>query len=233
MRNLIYRCKLLLKVIFLVFSAISLSYAAPCYGTRMPKQKNIFMGLQNFNILKRNLENSEGKVRSMQNFLLLSYGWTDWFSIDLKGGLGNIKVHPESSGEIDYPAAFAGGYGFRVRVIDADKIKAVAGFQHISVHPQDIFIGDSKNEAILDDWQLSFLISRDFGRITPYMGIKLSRTDYIHRVDSTRKRVMSDLTRDVGGVIGLDIPVNERMWVNIEGQDLDSKAVALSINMSF
>jgi len=199
----------------------------------MPKQNKIFMGLQDFNIFKRYLEDSQGKIRSTQNFLLLSYGLTDWFSIDLKGGVGNIKAHPESSVEIDYPPAFAGGYGFRMRIMDRDKIKVVAGFQHISVHPQDIFIGDSKNEAILDDWQLSFLISRGFRKITPYTGIKLSRTDYIHRVDSTRKRVMSDLTRDIGAVIGADIAVNEKMWINIEGQDTDTKALALSINMSF
>lgn len=226
-------CKSILKVIFLLFGVVSLAQAAPCYGTKMPKQNKIFMGLENYNILKRYLEDSQGKIRSTQNFLLLSFGLKDWLSLDLKGGFGNIKYHSETSVEIDYPSAFTGGYGFRLKILDSDKIKAVAGFQHISVHPQDILIGDTKQEAILDDWQLSFLISRDFGKITPYTGIKLSRTDYIQRVDGTRNRVMSDLTRDVGLAVGFDIPVNEKMWINIEGQNIDTKALALSINMSF
>lgn len=208
-------------------------YAAPCYGTKMPQKNKFFAGIQNHTIFKRYLEDEQGKLRSMQNFLLISYGVYDWLSIDLKGGAGNIKQHPEGSDEVDYPSGFAGGYGFRAKIYDKDRIKAVFGFQHISVHPQEINIGNTKHGAVLDDWQASFLVSRDFAKFTPYLGAKLSRVDYIHWREEERKRVMSDLTKTIGAVLGLDIPLSERIWINLEGQAIDGEALAFSLNYQF
>lgn len=219
--------------LFLLLSAISSSYAAPCYGTKMPKAKEFFLGVQNYTIFKRYLEGDFGKIRSTQDFLLLSYGVFDWLSLDLKGGAGNIKQHPVGSDEIDYPSAFNGGYGFRLKVYDSDRIKSAFGFQHISVHPQEINIGEIKHESILDDWQFSFLASSVFAKITPYIGTKWSRADYIHRVDDNRKRRMSDLRKSIGLVLGLDLPIANKMWINLEGQFLDSEAFAFSLNYGF
>ncbi len=225
-------CKVIISF-FLSLGLISISYAAPCYGTKMPKTKEFFSGAQNYTILKRYLEADLGKIRSAQDFFLLSYGVFDWVSIDLKVGVGNIKQHPVGSDEIDYPCGFAGGYGFRLRIHESKKVKMVGVFQHISAHPPKVSLGGIDHEAILDDWQLSFLVSRSFAKITPYIGAKWSRTDYIHRVDGNRKRVMSDLTKNIGFVIGLDLPVAERIWLNLEGQLLDSEALAFSLNCSF
>jgi hypothetical protein len=222
---------ILTLVIF--FSLVIPSYAAPCYGTRMPQQKKFFTGAQTNIIFKRYLENSFGKIRSAQDFLLLSYGLCDWLSIDLKGGAGNIKQRPSDSSEIDYTSSFAGGYGFRLKFYEAKKIKAVFGFQHISVHPKMRRVGEVKNRAILDDWQVSLLASRDLGKITPYLGMKWSRLDYIHKVDDNRKRVMSDLTKSLGAIAGIDIPLNEKFWLNLEGQFFDTEACAISLNYSF
>ncbi|MDD4953532.1 MAG: hypothetical protein PHG40_01345 [Candidatus Omnitrophica bacterium] len=211
----------------------SVVFAAPCYGTKMPEAKNIFMGLQTHSILKRNLEGEYGRVRSTQHFLNLSYGINNRISLDLKGGIGDIGQHPLDSAEVDYPNGFAGGYGFRLGLYDKNNIKAVFGFQHISVHPQSTHVGDTKNQAILDDWQVSALTSYTFKRMTPYLGIKWSRTDYIHRESGNRKRKMSDLTRDLGAVIGCDIYAAENIWFNLEGQFIDSRAVAVGVNLSF
>lgn len=191
------------------------------------------MGLENHTIFKRYLENESGKLRSLQNFLLLSYGVFDWLSIDLKGGAGYIKQHPVGSDEVDYPSSFAGGYGFRIRFYDDEKIKMVFGFQHISVHPKSVHLGDVKNKAVLDDWQVSLLASYSFKRITPYLGTRWSRLDYIHWVGDNRKRVMSDLTKSTGLILGFDLPLIERFWLNLEGQLFDREAVACSLNYSF
>jgi len=199
----------------------------------MPKKQQAFWGLQSHIILKRYLEDEYGKVRSTQQFLLLSYGVFDWLSIDLKGGAGNIKQHPVGNDEVDYSTSFAGGYGFRLKFYDRDKIKLVCGFQHISVHPKKRLIGGTKNKAILDDWQFSFLVSRDLVMVTPYIGTKWSRVDYIHWVEEERKRKMSDLTKDIGLILGLDIPINKRIWLNLEGQLFDVEAAAVSLNISF
>jgi hypothetical protein len=187
-------------------------------------------------IANRDLEGSFGEVRSTQQFLTMSYGVFDWLSIDLKGGAGNIKHHPVGSDEIDYDTGFAGGYGYRVRLLHTDKVKAVFGFQHISVHPRTERIGsggDISNKAVLDDWQYSLLASYSAGRCTPYLGTRWSRTDLIHRVEGVRKRKMSDGTHSVGLIAGIDVGLTRDVWINAEVQALDTEAACASINWAF
>ncbi|HQP11061.1 MAG TPA: hypothetical protein PKV41_06755 [Candidatus Omnitrophota bacterium] len=208
-------------------------HAAPSYGTKMPGKNQFHVGGQTHAVLKRDLEGQNGEMSSLQHFLLVSYGLTDWFSVDLKGGAGNTHQTPEGGEEISYPSYMAGGYGFRIRVYQGEKVKIVSGFQHISVHPYSVFVGPVKNKAVIDDWQLSFLASRDFGRVTPYMGLRWSRMDYIHWVEDDRNRVKSELEKSIGMIVGMDIPVHERAWLNFEGQFLDAQAVAASLHVSF
>jgi len=231
-------CQLSAVSIFLALYAVlctpySLCYAAPCYGTKLPRQKEFFAGLQTHSIFKRYLEDEFGKVRSTQHFLLFSYGAFDWLSIDLKGGAGNIKQRPLSSDEVDYTSNFAGGYGFRLKFYDQKNLKMVFGFQHISIHPKSRHLGDDKNQAILDDWQYSLLASYDFKKLNPYLGTRWSRIDYIHKELDSRKRKMSDLTKGVGLILGFDFPIAERLWLNLEGSILDNEAFAFSVNCNF
>ncbi len=227
-------------------------YATPCYGTKMPEKNKFFSGVGTHTIFKRYLEDEYGKVRSTQTFFLISYGVFDWLSIDLKGGAGNIKQHPLGSDEVDYTSNFAGGYGLRLKLYEkknsnpvrnteypseknkiSNGAKIVFGFQHISVHPKSTHLGTVKNQAILDDWQVSLLASYAFKKITPYLGTRWSRIDYIHKVADNRKRKMSDLTKSTGFIYGLDLPVTENIWINLEGSALDSEALACSINFKF
>jgi len=225
--------------IFIVFLlAISyqlsaISYAAPCYGTRMPERNKFFAMLESYSLFKRPLEGNNGTMRSQQEFYGMSYGVFDWLSIDLKAGAGNIKQHPVDSNEVSYNSNFAGGYGLRLRIFEMDKIKAVFGFQHISVHPKSRNLGDVKNKAILDDWQVSLLGSYDFKIITPYLGTRWSRVDYIHKWGSDKKRVMSPSGKEFGFIYGCNINFTDRIWLNLEGQAIDATAFAGSINYSF
>lgn len=211
----------------------SSAQAAPCYGTNLPGKKEFSAGLETYTIFKRYLKDEYGKLRSTQRFLLLSYGVYDWLSIDLKGGAGNIKQHPLGSDEIDYHSGFAGGYGFRLRFYNQKELKMVFGFQHISVHPHSLHLGTVKNKAVLDDWQFSLLASHDFKKLTPYLGTRWSRLDYIHWTAGERKRVMSDLTKSTGLILGLDFVWTEKIRLNLEGQLFDSEAVSFSLNYKF
>lgn len=225
--------------IFIVsLSAISyqlsaISYAAPCYGTRMPERNKLFASFESYSLFKRYLEDDYGTLRSQQQFYGMSYGIFNWLCIDLKAGGGNIKQHPLDSDEVTYTSSFAGGYGLRLRLFEKDKIKAVFGFQHISVHPKSRDLGEVKNKAILDDWQVSLLGSYDFKRLTPYLGTRWSRVDYIHKWGSDKKRKMSDFTKDIGFIYGCNLNITDRIWLNLEGQAFDSEAFAGSINYSF
>lgn len=224
--------KLLLSSI-LTLCLLSSSSAAPCYGTKLPAKKEFFIGVQTHSIFKRYQEHESGKLRSMQEFLLLSYGIYDWLSIDLKAGAGFIKQHPLGSDERDYPTYLGGGYGFRIKLYDGKNTKMVFGFQHISIHPKTISLSSVKHKAVLDDWQFSTLISYDFQKITPYLGTRWSRLDYIHWVDGDRDRVKSDLTKSIGLIFGFDLPLTKKVWLNLEGQFFDSEACAFSVNYIF
>ena len=224
--------KIALSIILLFCSHLT-SYAAPCYGTKLPDRGEFFYGFETYSIFKRNLEANYGKLRSTQYFFQFSYGIWEWLSLDLKVGSGNIKQHPNGSDEIDYTSSFAGGYGLRVKLCDWERMKMVIGFGHISVHPKSTHLGGLKHKAILDDWQVSFLTSYDFSKITPYLGVKLSRVDYIHWVEEDRKRRMSDLTKSLGLVCGFNIFLSEKTWLNLEGQFIDSQALACSFNFKF
>jgi hypothetical protein len=135
--------------------------------------------------------------------------------------------------EIDYAYSFNGGYGLRLKLYDAHKVRAVFGFQHISVHPRHTTAAGVKQRSILDDWQTSLLASYELGFVTPYLGTRWSRIDYIHWQDDIRKRKMSDLGKSWGLICGLDIPLVERVWLNVEGSFFDSEAVAASVNFKF
>jgi hypothetical protein len=224
---------------FVFISAVVLilsssAHAAPCYGTKLPQKNKVFVGLQSYSVFKRYLDNGAGKLRSQQEFLLLSYGVLNWLSIDLKGGAGYLKQHPLGNDELDYPTFLGGGYGFRIKFFDRQKAKMVFGFQHISIHPRTIEVEGSKHKAVSDDWQFSLLASYDFKKITPYLGMRWSRMDYIHWVDdNNRRRVKSDLGKSTGLIAGIDIPVSEKIWLNLEGQLFDAQALAFSMNYSF
>ena len=230
--------KRILQIFFIFCFYIFLAgqaFSAPCYGTKLPSKDQFFVGYESYNLFDRELEDSFGSVRSFQHFLLISYGATDWLSIDLKGGAGKIKQNPLSAAEVDYPSSFAGGYGFRILLIDDffTDIKIVCGFQHISVHPRSIRLDGVKNEAILDDWQFSLLASKPIYKVTPYIGCKWSRVDYIHRVGDNRKRRMSDRTESIGLILGIDIPFFMESRLNLEGHYFDEEAVAASIFYEF
>ena len=224
------------SVVFLLFTSYCLLFtdvsAAPCYGTRLPAKKKLHMGFQSYSIFNRYLEHEAGSLRSQQQFFLLSLGLYDWFALDLKGGAGFIKQHPLGRDEVDYPTYMGGGYGFRLKLYETKNTRWVFGFQHISIHPKSIDLGPTKQKALLDDWQFSTLLSYDFKKIMPYLGARWSRADYIHWIDGERDRVRSDLTKGMGLIVGFDMPLTNKIWLNCEGQLLGSEALALSLNFS-
>lgn len=225
--------RVFLFILIMFFLAASISYAAPCYGTSLPKKHKLSVELESYTLFKRYLEDNLGTMRSQQQFYGMSFGVFDWFSIDLKAGTGNIKQRPQTQDKIGYPTGFAGGYGLRLKFLDKNNMKAVLGFQHISVHPESKHLGSVKNKAILDDWQWSILGSYSFKRITPYLGTRWSRVDYIHWVGDQRKRRMSDFSKSAGLIYGVDFFLTKNTCLNLEGSSFDSDALACRLSYNF
>ncbi len=208
--------------------------SAPAYGTRMPQKNEFFVGAQSYYVFERVLEANHGEIQSLQHFVNISYGVTDWLTLDLKGGAGNIDHEDESRVDLNYAMFVGGGYGFRLRVFEESRFKGVFGFQHISIHPYSRNIGEEKYKSVLDDWQLSFLASYQIKeRLTPYLGAKVSRMDNIQWHNGERDRIKSDESQSFGVIFGTDFDISKKVWINIEGQAIDAQAVSASINMRF
>jgi hypothetical protein len=226
--------RVLLTGVLGCFILSSSAVAAPAYGTKMPQAKQIFWGFQTYSILSRDLNKDHGDLKSQQEHVLLSYGVTEWFTLDLKASLGTIESDPYIGSNIKYKTpVWGGGYGFRIRLLDRGPWKAVGGFQHISIHPKTVKANGEKHNAILDDWQGSALVSYTLKKFTPYTGFRYGTTDYIHRIDNDADRVYSPESRRVDAVLGLDIPVSEKVWINLEGAAGAGEAVAASVNFHF
>ncbi len=226
-----YRMMCALLVLVLICPTAS---AAPAYGTKMPKQKEFFSGIQHYEIMDRHLKNDQGDMRSRQEHVLLSYGVTDWLSLDLKASMGTIEHKAASGDRIKYKdPVWGGGYGFRIRLYEGGPVKIVTGFQHISIHPKTREISGVEHNAILDDWQGSALISYDLKKCTPYTGVRYGVTDYIHRQGVERKRISPSGSRRTDMILGVDIPLGEKVWVNLEGAAGTGSAVATSLNFRF
>ena len=227
-RHNIRRVSCLLCVFTLSFA--SWLYAAPTYGPDMPKRGKITMGYQSNIVFKHRLDDSYGKIESTQHFLDLSYGVYDWFSFDGKLGVGDITHEGASFQKVGYGYSFAGGYGFRIRLMDSAKYKAKAalGFHHISVNPQDKVINSDKYESFLDDWQADLTISKNFRKVDPFIGIKASKFDMVYNINhGGRKRTPPKYW--TGVVAGCDLNLREDISIKVEGHFIDETSFSSGI----
>ena len=201
----------------------------------MPAKKEAFWGLQDYYVRRRDLANDLGSVRSVQNYLTVSYGLTDWLSLDLKASLYSTFRHDPSSGDrMAYKdPVWGGGYGFRIKAYESGPLKSVVGFQHFSIHPKTVKANGEKNNGILEDWQGSALVSYDMKYFTSYIGPRYTLMDYIHNLDTSRKMIKSVEGRRLGLIAGVDIPVNDRVWVNLESDWQDGGSFTAGILCRF
>lgn len=209
-------------------------YAAPTDGTDMPYKGKYITGYQNNAIFKHDLGDYYGNIKSIQHFYALSYGVSDWLSLDGKIGFGDVRekggVHPK----VDHNYGFAGGYGFKLRVIDDDKnkVRVVTGFQHTSTHPASRNLNGDKREATYEDWQVSLTASRDIGRITPFAGAKLSYGNLIQKTNKIDRKNRPPAYY-AGAVLGCSIKLTQNTYISVEGHFIDETSLASGVYYKF
>ncbi|MFA5146937.1 MAG: hypothetical protein WC515_06175 [Candidatus Omnitrophota bacterium] len=217
-------------------SPVSGSYAASSNGTRLPPGHDVELGYEFNMIFDRPLDRSYGTLRSRNHFYTVSFGVADWLSLDGKIGIGDATETGSSHlPKLEFDTGFAGGYGFRFKVFDSEKyhIRVIAGFQHISVHPQDRSAGDDKYESFLDDWQVSGLIAGDIEFVTLYAGIKGSDCEMVYKVNGhDKKRRYSE--DHVGLISGAEIYLFDgKARLSVEGRFFDETALSVSSSYLF
>ena len=217
----------------LLLAAYSL-YAAPTDGTNIPYKGKYITGYQNNIIFKHDLSDSYGNVRSDQHYYTLSYGVFNWLTLDGKIGFGNLRekggIHPK----VAHDYGFAGGYGFRLRVLDdaKNKVRVVTGFQHTSIHPPFKNVNGDKRAAIYEDWQASLVSSKDIGIISPFAGAKLSFGDLIQKVNGIDRKVRPPRYY-AGLVLGCNVKLTRNTYISVEGHFIDETSLSSGIYYTF
>ena len=229
MRNI----KIYVLIVAILFTACSI-FAAPTDGTNIPYKGKYITGYQNNSIFKHDLGETYGNVRSFQNYYTLSYGVFDWLTLDGKIGFGNVREKGGNRPEIQHNYGFAGGYGFRLRVMDdaVNKVRVVTGFQHTSTHPADRNLDGNKHMAIYEDWQLSLVSSKDIGMITPFAGAKISYGNLIQKTNDIDRK--NRPPKYYGGVIlGCDVKLTKNTYLSVEGHFIDETSLSAGAYYKF
>lgn len=218
----------------LVLFSPCLILAAPTDGTDIPYKGKYVTGYQNNIIFKHDLADSYGNIKSDQHFYTLSYGVFDWLTLDGKIGFGNAREKGGVNPKVDHHYGFAGGYGFRLRILDNVKnnVRVVTGFQHISVHPASRNLNGDKREAIYDDWQVSLVSSKDIGRVTPFAGAKLSLGNLIQKTnDIDRKNRPPEYY--AGVILGCSVKLTKNTYISVESHFIDETSLTSGFYYKF
>ncbi|MFH1189373.1 MAG: hypothetical protein V1682_01630 [Candidatus Omnitrophota bacterium] len=233
--NLLSHVGTLSVCIALLVGLSGVVWAAPSNGTRFPQQGKFETGYQYNAMFKSPLSHSFGDLETQDHFYTLSFGAFDWLSLDGQAGLGDVTGKNGKLPELDYNTGFAGGYGFRARVYSNETwgVRAILGGQHICVHPQARNINNDKYEAILDDWQASGIIAKDFKPLTLYLGIKGSDCELIYKLNKhDTKRISSKY--HIGLITGAELYLFDRKArIGAEGRFFDETALSVSASWLF
>jgi len=217
----------------ILFAAYSL-FAAPTDGTNIPYKGKYITGYQNNSIFKHSLAHHYGNVRSIQNYYTLSYGVFDWLTLDGKIGFGNVMEKGGTHPKVSYNNGFAGGYGFRLRVMDdaANKVRIVTGFQHTSTHPANTNLNGNKYMAIYEDWQFSLVSSKDVGIFTPFAGAKISYGNLIQKTNDIDRKNRPPKYY-AGVVVGCDMKLTKNTYLSVEGHFIDETSLSAGAYYKF
>ncbi|MBU1808171.1 MAG: hypothetical protein KJ661_01280 [Candidatus Omnitrophica bacterium] len=209
--------------------------AAPSNGTRFPPQWKIESGYEYNVMFERPLARSFGDLKTQDHLYTLSFGVFDWLAVDGQAGIGDVIESDGKLPKLEYNTGFAGGYGFRARVFANEKwgLRAILGGQHICVHPQGRTIDNNKYEAILDDWQISAIIAKDFKQITVYTGISGSDCEVIYKLNKhDTKRISSDSY--IGLITGVELYLfDDKARIGAEGRFFSETALSVSASWLF
>ena len=210
-------------------------WAAPSNGTRFPPKGKVEAGYEYNVMFQRPLCRSFGDLKTQDHFGTLSIGIFDWLSLDGKAGLGDVSEKSGKLPSLEYNTGFAGGYGFRVRVFEDKRLglRGIIGGQHICVHPEPRSLDNEKYKSILDDWQGSAIIAKDFKSATLYTGISGSDCQVINKVnDGKKKRISSDSY--IGLITGVELYLFDRKArFSVEGRFFSETGLTTSASWLF
>ena len=204
------------RIVVFIIAAIVLTTAPvsaiPSEGPSLPDAQAAIWGFQANHISQRDFNKVEGSGRTTQYFLQASYGVTSRFCLDGKIGMGTISFRRADGLDLDFPAGFCGGYGFRWLMYDdaPSGVRSVFGFQHISCHPFKDTVNDVNHRVIWDEWHGSWLwaLTPSDQPYTVYAGPQYSATQLKYREADLRRRLKAE--DRWGAVAGIEYRFKDR-----------------------
>jgi len=220
----------ILVFIIILFST-TYAYSTPLEGPTMPKKGHWVTGLQFNNVTDQDIHYLKGKAESKDYYLNLSYGIFDNLTLDGKLGVGNVSYFRDGAEDLNYSNGFSGGYGLRYKILKEEehKVTVIVGLHHVCVHPHSVSDNEGLNqEVIWDDWQLDSLVSKTFGKFSPYVGVKVKRAYLLRRVSHNKQRMKSDV--EGGGAVGFDYRFTKSIYLNTEVRFIDEQAYSVGLS---
>ena len=189
-------------------------FAIPADVYLIPDRHESAWGLQYNSILQRDFSKLEGEGQTTQGFLQASYGLTDRLLLDGKIGMGSVRFERADGVTLDFPAGFAGGYGFRYLFREPQaKQQILAGFQHISCHPLKDTVNDVDYRAIWDEWQGTLIVRHSWKKISVYAGPQYTALQLKYKENDSGSRLKAD--NSWGGCVGAEYSWSDRAAVNM------------------
>lgn len=206
------------------------------------KKKQWAMGLRGGSLLNRGLDNgAEASVYRLGH--VRGYGLTDWLSLYGTIGWAHVAIEDASIIKRNDPST---DNSFGHNVLANAQLKGKL-WQHLRTglewdgSMQFAYLGGrhkGKNEVRWNEWQLSTSLAKPIGRVTPYVGVKLS---LIHAKTWVRQdgEVVRQLTYRQDGLIGpfigsdIHFGTDEHAVINVEGSYLDGAEVDVAVSYLF
>ena len=130
--------------------------------------------------------------------------------------MGSVRFKRADGVTLDFPAGFAGGYGFRYLLREPQaKQQFIAGFQHISCHPYKDTVNDINYRVIWDEWQGTFILRQAWGKISVYAGPQYTALQLKYKENDVKNGRRLKADNSWGGCVGAEYRWSDRAAVNM------------------
>jgi hypothetical protein len=196
------------------------------------------MGLGGGALLDRGLKGGgSGDVEAtvIQGGHFRGYGLTDWLS--LYGKVGGASLEAEDRGtSTDFGGALFLSAQVKGRLWRHVKTELEWDGSVQFVHLRSRHTDD--NEGDWNEWQFATSVAKGFGRVKPYVGVKVALVDFDFTLRKGGTITQQDTYQEdgvVGAFIGSDVSFgqSENVVLNVETSYLDGAELSLAITYTF
>ncbi len=144
------------------------------------EEGNYSMGLEAYSVNDRSIigvnSDTETSFSSGQYFFLISYGMLDSLMLETRFGVAELELKQDP---FDFNYGFVWGLSARALVFEKPQmnLKLGSGLVYLNYSPKNIEIINQTVKPEATEWQFSADVSKEFGRLTCYGGLRYSEIE--------------------------------------------------------